>query len=137
MIDFGIKVSQPGHDVKTASKENLVFSSKYDTLKLFKSGSDTVTVPHDADLFTAGKLTVEVTHGLGYKPAFFVFVNNPVWANAARLAPYTWRSIGSPAINQPNYAVDTTKLYITFYNPDPDDDFDYEYRYHIYYNELA
>lgn len=137
MSNYGIKVSQPGHDVKTAAKERLVFSSQYDTLKLFKSGSGTVNVPHNADIFTAGKATVEVTHGLGYKPAFFVFVNNPAWVDSARLSPYTWRAIGSPTINQPNYSVDTTKLYIVFYNPDPDFDFTYEYRYHIYYNELV
>ena len=137
MANYGIKISQPGYDVKTAPKERLVFSSQYDTLKLFKSGSGTVSVPLDVGLFTAGTRTVEITHNLGYKPAFWVYVNNPVWANPARLSPYTTRSIGSPAITVPNYAIDTTKLYITFYNPDPDNDHDYEYRYHIFYNELS
>ena len=137
MSNFGIKISQSGHDVKTAAKENLVFSSQYDTLKIAKSGSGTILVAHDAYIFTPGKETVEVAHGLGYEPAFFVFVNNPAWADSARLAPYAWRSIGSPTLTQPNYAVDTTKLYITFYNPDNVNDITFEYRYHIYYNELA
>lgn len=137
MSNFGIKISQPGYDVKTADKERLVFSSQYDTLKIAKSGSGTQVVAHVDDIFTAGKETVEITHELGYEPAFFVFVNNPVWASSDKLSPYTWRSIGSPALDTANYAVDTTKLYITFYNPDNVNDITFEYRYHIYYNELA
>ena len=137
MVDeFGIKVSQPGFDVKTAKKEELVFSSEYDTPKVFISGSGTVLVPFNADIWTPGSATVEIAHNLNYLPAFFVFVNNPVWADSGRLTPYTWRAIGSPSHNQPNYSVDTTKLYIKFYNPDIANK-TFSYRYFIFYNQLT
>jgi len=136
MGNYGIKVSQSGSNVLTADKEDLVFSSQYDTLKLFVSGSGSVSVPHDDNLFTPGSTTVEISHNLSYKPAFICFSTNPWWSDDNKFSPYTWRSIGS-LHNQANYAVDTTKLYLTFYNPDPDDDDSVYYRYHIYYNQLA
>ena len=133
MSNYGIKVSQPGFDVKTCDKENLAFSSKYDTLKLFKSDGGSVAVPARV-VAVPGKKLVEITHNLGYKPAFICFASTPFLA-ADKLSPYSYKGIGA-VHNIPNYAVDTTKLYITLYNP-----FDsiktVFYRYHIYYNELA
>jgi len=126
---FGIKVSQPGYDATTAAKENLVFSSEYDTLKLFDSGSGTIEVPGD------NKGTVQITHSLGYKPAFLVFSDNPLWATSGKFSAYTWRAIGG-GLSEPNYATDNTKLYLTFYNPGLDS-VTFTYHYHIYYNKIA
>jgi len=135
MGNYGIKVSQAGYDVTTAAKERLVFSSQYDTLKIFMSGGGSVSVPLDADVWTPGTTTVEITHSLGYKPAFICFSSTP-WGGNDELSPYAYKSIGVPH-NIPNYGVDTTKLYLTFYNADPASDITVYYRYHIYYNELS
>ena len=135
MGDHGIRISQPEHDVKTCDKEHLVFSSKYNTLKVFMSGGGSESVPNDPDIWTPGKSVVEISHNLGYKPAFICFSSTP-WSTNDKLSPYSYRGVGVPH-NAPNYAVDTTKLYITLYNADPDDPATIYYRYHIYYNELA
>lgn len=68
MAEYGIKVSKPGVDVKTASEEDLVINSLYYSLKegLF------------ADLST--ELTnglLEYNHNLGYPPAYLVFIELP------------------------------------------------------------
>jgi len=136
MTTFGIKVSKPGYDATTAAKENLVFSSEYDTLKLFYSGSGSVSVPNNPDPWIPGGVTVEITHNLGYKPVFFCFSTNPWWSTDDKFSPYTWRSIGSP-YNGADYACDTNKIYLTFWNPDPENPDTVYYRYHIYYNKLA
>ncbi len=59
MSDYGIKMSKPGVDVKTASDKDLSWSSDFKTFKVYK--------------------TVKITsvgttaHGLNYAPAFIAF----------------------------------------------------------------
>ena len=137
MNDFGIKISQPGYDVKTAPKERLVFSSKYDTLKLFKSGSGSQAVPAaTAPWGPSGTATVTIAHNLSYKPAFMVFCTS-IWRSNDKFSPYAYRSIGAISPDGGQYSVDTTNLYIHLYNGDPGGARTIYYRYHIYYNELA
>ena len=72
MGDHGIKVSQPGFDVKTATPSQLVFSSKYQTLKVKQQGSGVIT--HD------GGRTATIPHNLGYVPMFLVHTtSDPVY----------------------------------------------------------
>lgn len=56
MSSYGIKVSRPGYDVLSASDENLITSSEFNSPKVVKiiyfSGADTTA------------------HGLGYVPMF-------------------------------------------------------------------
>lgn len=135
MQDFGIKISKPGIDVKTASKEDLVFTSKYDTLKLFKSGNGSQSVPAATGPFgPSGEATVEITHDLGYKPAFMVFCTS-IWRSNDKFSPYAFKSIGAISPDGGQYAVDTTKLYIHLYNGDVTGARTIFFRYHIYYNE--
>ena len=136
MTDYGIKVSQSGNDVKTANKEYLVFSSKYDTLKLFSNGSGSQSVPAATAGGPSGTATVEITHDLGYKPAFIVFCTS-IWRSNDKFSPYAYKSIGAISPDGGQYAVDTTKLYIHLYNGDSTGARTIYYRYHIYYNELA
>lgn len=56
MGNYGIKVSTPGSDVLTAEDKNLVYSSKYNGMKILTHGS----------LSTSGS----VAHNLGYVPMF-------------------------------------------------------------------
>lgn len=63
MGSYGIKISRPGFDVRTAAPHELAFSSKYKTLKIHDTGSGTLT--HSSR-------TVTIPHGLGYVPFFLV-----------------------------------------------------------------
>jgi len=133
MSDFGIKISQPGYDVKTAAKERLVFSSQYDTFKLFKSGSGSQAVPASVGT-TSGKAIVTIAHDLSYTPAFICFTSTPYSADD-QMSPYAYKGVGS-LHNIAKYYVDTSNLYIILYNAINSIKTFY-YRYHIYYNELA
>lgn len=64
MGDYGIKVSKPGYDVKTAEDKDLVFSSKFFTPRVHVQGSGSIT-------HTGGR-TVTIAHNLGYVPMFMV-----------------------------------------------------------------
>ena len=63
MADYGIKVSQAGYDVGTASIENLVISSGLNQWKISAKGSVT---------FTSDGQEILISHGLGYTPAYLV-----------------------------------------------------------------
>lgn len=75
--DFGIKVSQDGVDVRTASNDQLVMSSAFNMFKIVKTGTFTITPPTPWSPGGSGKQTVTVAHDLGYKPAALVYVDNP------------------------------------------------------------
>jgi hypothetical protein len=68
-MTWGIKVSKPGIDVKTATPDQLVMNSEYLSLK----------IAHSA--LTTGDGTY--THNLGYAPAFIVsnpfFDDDEIW----------------------------------------------------------
>lgn len=132
-----MKVSQPGFDVNTTSKENLVYSSKYDTLKFFVSGSGSQSVPSATAPFgPSGTATVTIAHNLGYEPAFMVFCSS-IWRTSDKFSPYAYKSIGAISPDGGFYSVDDTNLYLHLYNGDPTGARTIYYRYHIYYNELA
>lgn len=130
-MNYGIKVSQPGYDVKTAAKERLVFSSKYDTFKVFGVGSGSQVIGANS------VVTVTIAHSLGYKPAFWVFTDNPQFYNAGDLSPYSTRSVGVPGYSGIDYAVDNTNLYIYLNNSHPSSSLTIEFRYYVFYNQLA
>lgn len=136
MPDYGMKVSQPGHDVLTAAKERLIFSSAYDTFKVFVDGSGSRLVP--AADFPGDRKTeiITIAHNLSYKPAFWVFTDHPLFYTAGQLSPYTTKSIGVAAYSGIDYAVDTTNLYI-YLNNAAAVSVTIEYRYHIFYNQIA
>lgn len=68
MADYGLKIAKAGYDVTTATDNNLVFSSKFNTLKAFATG--TITIPvNSVDVIDYG----EINHGLSYAPSFICF----------------------------------------------------------------
>ncbi len=67
MGDYGVKASKPGNDVKTAVIAATQFSTKYSTLKIYLQGDTSFTTDG------SGAGSVEITHGLGFAPAFYVF----------------------------------------------------------------
>lgn len=111
-FDYGMKVSKPGFDVKTCDDEDLVFSSKFDTLRVFASGTGNFTADGTTQID-------ELTHNLGYEPAFFVYTE--VHAGFGEpstgdfyMSPHSPpASIGGSLVTDTIIAsVDTTKLYI-------------------------
>ena len=64
MANYGLKVSVPGEDVKTATDINLSLKSDLTLLKVFSFG--TATMSGDQ----------EISHNLGYIPQFIAFVTD-------------------------------------------------------------
>jgi hypothetical protein len=69
MPEFGIKVSKPGYDVKSASPENLVLLSSQNLFKVKQEGAFSITVPANQ-----GYGETIINHNLGYIPAVFAYV---------------------------------------------------------------
>jgi len=136
MGDYGVKISQSGNDVKTANKENLVFSSKYKTLLPYMVGYAERTVPAaDAPSFTSGHTQNVIRHGLGYKPLFQVFCTH-IWGGGSdEFAPYAYKGIGAISPDGGQFSVDDNYLYIDLYNGDPTGDRMIFFKFHIFYNE--
>jgi len=61
-----MKVSQDGYDIGTCSDFNLVFSSKYDILKIAQTGT--------GSFVTGG--TATISHSLGYSPSYLLYLSN-------------------------------------------------------------
>jgi len=66
-MDYGKKVSQDGYNVKTCDDKNLVFSSKFNSLKIKDESATTLSVNNGATQ------TKTIAHGLGYAPSHYVF----------------------------------------------------------------
>jgi hypothetical protein len=62
--DYGVRYALPNKDLKKKDPDDIGFSSSFNTLKTFVSGVVSKTATH-------GALTsLQVPHGLGYRPAF-------------------------------------------------------------------
>ncbi len=111
MGNHGFKVSQPGYDVKTATPSQLVFSSKYQTLKVQQQGSGSIT--------HSGGRTATIAHNLGYVPMFLVHSTidpllGSTFGSAADyfISPFRY-PIGACHVDRDVIAwVDSTNLYI-------------------------
>ena len=66
MSDAGLRVSQPGYDVKTCTDKQCIYTSKHGSIKVRLLGSIALT---------AG-VWGEVTHDFGYHPNYFCFVDD-------------------------------------------------------------
>jgi hypothetical protein len=131
MADYGMKISKPGYDVKDATDAQLVYSSKFDTIRVFTSGSGTITVPNPM-----ATQTVTISHNLGYRPAFAVYSQiYDVFAGDVSsghfMMPYAdpW---GGDASIMPY--VSTTQLLIRYGAVHAPAGTQLNYRYFIYYN---
>lgn len=69
MADWGMKASQKGFDVLTASDTQLLFSSSWPLLKIHFAGKKTVQ--------STGIDQVVYSHNLGYVPMFWVYIVSP------------------------------------------------------------
>lgn len=69
MSDYGLKTSLNGIDIKTATLQQLAFSSSYPIFKIAFSGNLTINVTAGTSS-TPSKNVVNFNHNLGYIPAF-------------------------------------------------------------------
>lgn len=111
--DYGLKVSQPGVDVKTARDDQLVFSSKFQTLHIFQQGAGSVT--------DSGGRTVTIAHNLGYPPKFLVHttLDQSTFGNSSEffISPFDISGGGISDLTEDHSViswVDSTNLYIKF-----------------------
>lgn len=68
-LDYGTAVAQKGYDVKTCADRFLVYSSAFQTLKIFNVYSASTTIP------ASGTSTITVSHNLGYYAPYIVIYN--------------------------------------------------------------
>ena len=81
MTDYGFKVSQPGYDVKTATIQQIAYTSQYPIFKAKYSG--TLTLVMAASITSS----VSFSHNLGYIPAFRCY-GNPSTLSQQRLCDF-------------------------------------------------
>lgn len=80
-IDFfsGMKIAKPEINVlETQEPYDLIFGSKYGTLKYFLTGNLTFTIDGDLDGNLNSVGTASFAHNLGYIPYFEVYMLNPL-----------------------------------------------------------
>lgn len=69
MSDRGLKISEPGYDVKTAGVENTILTTAGNQFKVHMQGTFTVVVEDG----TIGGISY-ITHSLGYYPACLIYL---------------------------------------------------------------
>jgi len=79
MADYGMKVSKAGFDVKTASLDNLILTSKYASWKVAQEGAGSVTITGGTSIGYTG-----TAHSLGYRP-FVIGFAEPDTGSGRRL----------------------------------------------------
>lgn len=77
--DYGIKISKSGHDVRTATEDDIIITSVRNCLKVDNVVHDTITT--DAN----GLATKTVTHSLGFVPVIVLVIN---YLGSFRFAPF-------------------------------------------------
>jgi hypothetical protein len=126
MANFGIKVSQPGVNVQSATEDQLYWTSKYDTLKAKQISTASISFPPGA-----GPRSATIAHGLGYVPAFFGYrIGTPYQILPYR--PQVYVSYSAFLI-----AADATNITITIngFNGSPGTD-TFNFKVYIFYNQL-
>jgi hypothetical protein len=93
---YGLKVSQPGIDVLTATDDQLVFNSNNNLFKITLSGELDISVPvipSGTDWSFAG---ASIDHDLGYSPMIIAFVT---YDSPQSVGTYTTRLFGTGIVN--------------------------------------
>lgn len=67
---YGIKVSKPGFDVKTAERKDLIMISDAEQYRVHLSGEVN---------FTSDSQRIDIAHGLAYTPSFLDIQDDGTW----------------------------------------------------------
>lgn len=94
MSDFGIKASLPGVDVTTASDTQLLFSSSWPSIKIFKNIEVKQTIP----AFAPSPVSL-YTHNLSFVPAVIPYGGSGGANNSNGIAEISRQNIGADANN--------------------------------------
>lgn len=120
---WGFFVADDGVDVTTNSDPSqLIFNSSQDMFKIVQTGTTTKSPPSS---WSNGNVqTITISHGLGFKPAFLVYVTNPDLSgvgyinsnNLTNLPSTIYVTSGGSSIIISTADVDTSNLYIHLLN---------------------
>jgi len=137
MANYGIKMSKPGKDVKTAGLKDLIFLSTKPVLKIKQSGTGSISYTHDGssnDILVA-------THSLGYIPMFMLMMQ---WYNietdtketSYRAAPFTDKLVSGSIYFDARAYANTTQLRLSVgsYNGNGSSSISLDFLYSIYYD---
>lgn len=102
-----LTVMKTGYDYETYKDDpdKIIYSSRYDTLKYYASGSTSLVV-------SGSDVETTITHNLGYAPVFFVYADKFSPGSSYSMLPLRYLSFifyGSLEA-----WADTTKIYIKF-----------------------
>ena len=108
-----ISVAKLGIDAGTATNPNdLAFSSDYNTLKYYSSGTQQIVATAGTDIFTTYIFDGTVSHNLGYYPYFTVYCND---ANISATKYYPFTLVESVSITSyETCRMGTANLYFLF-----------------------
>jgi hypothetical protein len=123
-MSYGLKVSKPGHDVKTAADKDLVYSSEWATFTVFAANSGSISYS------TGSVTTVTINHNLGYRPAFTVYTEVPFVSGFVQTPIVIPGGVDRSCIAR----VTTTQLIIRWAAGFHSSNATFAYRYFIYYN---
>ena len=130
MGNYGLKVSKAGFDVKTTADKNLIYSSKFDTFRVFASGSGSVTCDD------INGVVVTIAHSLLYRPVCVVYseIYSSFGGASGRffMLPLTWPIGGAGAIEWRSTTTNIQLLYGVDHAPSGTV---LNYKYYIYYNQ--
>lgn len=134
MENFGIKMSKEGYDVRSAADKNLIYSSGFNTFKIYAQGTGSVTTSSNP----AGEvINLTISHTLGYRPVFWFFSQVYDYGTSSvlpeyYLMPYALNISGDFGIA---VACTTTEIRIRYGQIMADPNITLGYRYVIFYNK--
>lgn len=104
--DYGLKISQPGYDVTTATDTELVFNSNYNSFKILATGTISVSKAAN-DSFEVGSVDLSGVTGITDTPAILVFAdyNNELLPSTYPITSGTYAGYVQLSFN---YEVDST-----------------------------
>lgn len=115
---------------------NLIFSSDYNTLKYYTSGTITLSVTADPFEFEYIRRTY-ITHDLGYYPFYVVYMkDNDIMSN---YQPVGREQIGSGAIRSFYAYVTSTRLYVVAFGNagSGGESYSVDFKYKLFKNNLG
>lgn len=136
MSNIGIKISQPGFDVKTAADNELVIKSSYPALKIHSVGSGTESITY-AD---GGEYITLATHNLGYRPFFAVWADRgdgyQLCTFSGASGDYTIMYMGTSTTTTLLFGAKATYTGGFFGDPTTPDDESIDYAWVIFYDPI-